>query len=483
MAKLSAVFLAAATLALVGLASVHAAPAARAASPLILPPDARKFINVSFGKTDLEWVFPGPARRPTAPINNRKVVFPGQRRPPTTPKAPATPPSAAPAPAPRNGKLVVFKQVIDVTQVQPGAKHIVWSRLHFDAGKTKLRANPAAAKGFGENLPGDILRLTSLADEGVQYLNAETIKQWNFRSAVFNGGKVKVELLADPAAAASEKPSIVVSQLEVNTESGYGSDKTQLPPPASLCTAADTRKASSDQRTVRMFSVGCTAWTITDKRGCHVTAGHCFKGKVLEDQIIEINVPQSAVVMYEGQKTSIKRHPHPKSQFAVDPASVQFNLTDLYIGEQAEDWAYFGTFPNPNTGMTHRETIGNKAYTLATVNPASGDLAPNQVKIGDTARIYGYGFVSDEARKHLSSVQQQADGKIVSFPNRFHVRHRIDAMGGCSGSPVLVGDVAVAIHTNGGCYSGAAGTANTGSLVSMPGFQRAIKNPKGVCSA
>ncbi|KAI9184413.1 hypothetical protein H9P43_003470 [Blastocladiella emersonii ATCC 22665] len=525
MTKSSAVFLAAAVIALASITSsagVNAAPAANAASPLLIP-DARELINVSFGKTDIEWVFPGQsnARRPSANNNNNNsgnVVFPGQSGRRTTTAA-ATPKPTAPAngaiafpdddgnvvfpgqpsnppptkpiapinptPVTRNGHVVVFEQTIDIAQVQPGAKNIYWSRLHFDRSKTKLRENFIRVDfpGFGEDLPGDILRLTSLADGAVQYLNFESIEQWNFRSAVFNGGKVKVELLADPNTDPKEKPSIVVSQLETNTQTGFGSNKAQLPPPASLCTAADERKASSDVRSVRIFPVGCTAWTITDKAGCHVTAGHCFDGKVLEDQIIQMNVPQSAVITYAGQKTAILRHPHPKFQFAVDTKSVQFNLTALGLGEQAEDWAYFGTFPNPNTGMTHRETIGNKAYTLAAVDPATGDIAPNQVKVGSTVKIYGYGFVTAQARKQMSQVQQEDDGKVVSFPDRFHIRHRIDTEGGNSGSAIAIGDVAVGIHTNGGCTARSAASANTGSLVSMPAFQRAIKNPKGVCKA
>ncbi|KAI9159434.1 hypothetical protein H9P43_008774 [Blastocladiella emersonii ATCC 22665] len=385
---------------------------------------------------------------------------------------------AAPA-----GRAVVYEQVIDIAAVQPGAKNIFWSRLHFDASKTKLRAGAAGAKGFGENLPGDILRITSLADDGVQYLNAETLAQWKHRSAVFNGGKVKVELLADPAAPAGEKPSVVVSQLETNTQDGYDSNKVTLPPPASLCTAADERKASSDARSARIFPVGCTAWTITDKNGCHVTAGHCFDGTEVDDQIIQINVPQSAVITTAGQKTAILRHPHPKYQFAVDAESVQFNLTELSDGDKAEDWAYFGSFPNPNTGLTHRETVGGKAYTLAKVDESTCELVPGQVKVGDTATIYGYGFVTAAARKQMSQVQQVASGKVVDFPNKFHIRHRADTEGGNSGSSIEVGGVAVGIHTNGGCTTWSARSANTGSLVSMPAFQRAIKNPKGVCKA
>ncbi|KAI9184590.1 hypothetical protein H9P43_003648 [Blastocladiella emersonii ATCC 22665] len=422
--------------------------------------------------------------------NDGGIVFPGQppARPPTstTSAAPPTTPSGTPTPVTRNGHVVVFEQTIDVAQVQPGAKNIFWSRLHFDKAQTKLRENFIRVDfpGFGEDLPGDILRITSLADGAVQFLNFESIAQWNFRSAVFNGGKLKIELLADPNTDPKEKPSVIVSQLETNTQTGFGSNKAQLPPPASLCTAADERKASSDPRSTRIFPVGCSAWTITDKNGCHVTAGHCFQGKELEDQIIQVNVPQSAVITTAGQRTAILRHPHPKFQFAVDTKSVQFNLTPLSGGEAAEDWAYFGTFPNPNTGMTHRETIGNKAYTLAKVDAATGNLdAANAVKAGDAVKIYGYGFVTSQARKQMSQVQQEADGKVVSLPDRFHVRHRIDTEGGCSGAVISVGDVAVGIHTNGGCTARSGTSANTGSLVSMPAFQRAIASPKGVCAA
>ncbi|KAI9184211.1 hypothetical protein H9P43_003264 [Blastocladiella emersonii ATCC 22665] len=434
---------------LLGLVTVEAAPAATKAqiaarSPFELPKQYKATLPFSFGKEAI----------------------------PVTASASGT-------------RAVVYSQTVDFNTVDPTRQNVLWSRLNFDAAKTVLRKNPNAPKGFGENLPGDLLRITSLADNAVQYHNADTLAQWNFRSAFFNGAKVKVELLADPALPSATKPAVIVASVVVNTERGGTAEPVVLPPPTSQCNAVDTRKASSDNKQGRIFPVGCTGWVIDDKNGCQLTAGHCFDGVDATELVLQSNVPLTNVITVSGTKVGVPRHPAPQFQYAVDTASVQFKLQDLLSVDNAidaEDWAYFGTHPNPNTGLTFKAANNNKTYKLAKVD-ASGKIAAGQgVTAGATVSITGYGIVRDANRKQFHLAQQSATGKLVSFEDIYHFNHRADTEGGNSGSAGLVGDVAIGIHTNGGCSTSDRTSANFGSTVAMRGLRQALANPKGVCA-
>jgi hypothetical protein len=85
------------------------------------------------------------------------------------------------------GVQSVFARVIE-------SEGAAWVRLEFgdvELGNSVLGGN------------GATLRITSLRDGAVQYLDAVTIKQWSYTSAYFNGSAVLVELLAHPGTAPS----------------------------------------------------------------------------------------------------------------------------------------------------------------------------------------------------------------------------------------------------------------------------------------
>ncbi|KAJ3365161.1 hypothetical protein GGF31_008619 [Allomyces arbusculus] len=387
-------------------------------------------------------------------------------------------------------KKPVWSQTINLKQVDPTRKNVFWTRLTFDATQTKLRKPKKAptTAAWGADQPGDVIRITSVLDKAVQYLNADSLAQWSFQSAFFNGPAVTVELLADPAADATVKPAVIVTSVTTNDEDGFSADPINLPPPTTLCNAADLRKPATDLRSGRIFPVGCTGWTINDKNGCHTSAGHCFDGVDATQQVLQLSVPQSAVIVKDGVKVGIPRHPDPKYQFAVDASSVQYKLLselDVDNAVDAEDWSYFGTFRNPNTGLTQREAANNQSYTLAKVT--NGVIAPGQAAVGDVVTITGFGNVRDQARKNLRLTQQVATGSLASFPDKYHINHRVDTEGGNSGSAMVVKkngkEVAVGIHTNGGCDTTASTSANYGSSVNQRGYQAALAAPKGVCKA
>ncbi|ORZ40709.1 hypothetical protein BCR44DRAFT_1423641 [Catenaria anguillulae PL171] len=366
-----------------------------------------------------------------------------------------------PSDPPAQGRPVVWSQTIDIKALQPERKNIIWTRLRFSTTGTKLRipTEPRTTAGWGANLPGDIVKITNQADQSVQYFNAVTLKQWSFNSAFFNGGKLTLELLADPTLPADQTPSVVVTSVKINSDDSDNTDTISLPPPNSQCNANDERRPSSDTR-----------WTINDpsNSGCQLTAGHCFDDADLTEQVLQFNVPTNIVLRSKhGDRFPVARHPPADQQFAIDVDS---------------DWGYFGVHPNPNTGKRPREQFANQAFDLAPVDPATGLLKDGVVKVGDQATIRGFGAVYDEARMELSQVQQTHTGTVYKLADAYHVDHRADTEGGNSGSPIILANgQALGIHTNGGCRTTSSESANWGSTVAMRGLQTALAAPKGVC--
>ncbi|ORZ36519.1 hypothetical protein BCR44DRAFT_119363 [Catenaria anguillulae PL171] len=390
---------------------------------------------------------------------------------------------------------VVWSQTLDIDQLRPGRKNVVWSRIRFSSNKTSLRmpASKPSKAGWGENLAGDVVKITSLLDNSVQFHNAETLKQWSYNSAFFNGAKIKIELLADPSIK-SGKPSLVIENFRVNGEEGSQPDDLPIPPrQRSLCNRGDLRQPSSDPRLGRVWPVACTGWTINDTNGCLLTAGHCFDGHDAGEQVLQFNVPASTIFWRKDNQTDLDipvanvRHPHADSQFAIDVESVQHKLIALggvnFVDD--EDWAYFGTHRNPNTGLTAREYTKGQVFTLAQVDKTTGKLPVGLIKKGDMARVTGFGYVRFAApeRFNLTYTQQTHVGPIHELIDDYHMSHRVDSEPGNSGSPIILEStgVAVGVHTNGGCQTHFRGSSNWGATMAMRGLQQALASPKGVC--
>jgi hypothetical protein len=96
---------------------------------------------------------------------------------------------------------------------------------------------------------------------------------------------------------------------------------------------------------------------------------------------------------------------------------------------------------------------------------------------GNTIRITGYGADSGES----DNIQQTHAGPFV-LDSGTTLGYQADTQGGNSGSPVIwdEADVAIGIHTHGGCSSG----SNKGTdLAGHVAFQAALAAPKGICAA
>jgi len=290
---------------------------------------------------------------------------------------------------------------------------------------------------------GAVLRITSLYDAAVQELNAVHVGQWRNTSAYFNGDEVLVEVLAQPGSG----PSRVVLEAVTVDLSGL---------PESICGPTDDRVLSSDNRAGRLVPVGCTGWVINDCNACMLTAGHCSGTNL---QVLQFNVPLST-------STGTIQNPPPADQYAIDMSNVQTN------GGQGvgNDWAYFGVFPNSNTGLTPFQAYGGR-YTL---------VIPPPLNTADPIRVTGFGTRSSPAS--WSQVQETHVGAWVTNSGNT-LQYTPDTTGGNSGSPVIhepTGN-AIGIHTHGGCT--ATGGANAGTNANHPGLQAALSVPTGVCAA
>ncbi|KAL7749539.1 hypothetical protein RI367_005094 [Sorochytrium milnesiophthora] len=365
-------------------------------------------------------------------------------------------PATVPAPPAAGKRRVLWSRDIDFNSTA-----IRWTRLVFGPA-TFL--NGGKGDGNGLTTDGDVIRVTSKLDKAEQYLDSVSIQHWSSSSAYFNGDRLSVELLSSrPNVNKDKKPSKVELTIAYTNTVEQG---IPIPPPKSLCNAKDTRKPSSDLRAGRLWPIGCTGWAIDDAGSCFLTAGHCYDGQdsTWNQYVLQYNLPPS----FDSNGDTVPTHPAPKDQYPVDVASIQHNLTTT-------DWAYFGVWPNSNTGKTPSQANHGVKFRLAPVS-----VKP---KVGSNLRITGNGL--DEADVPLSLTQQTATGRLVNYgkdgPTR--VAYRIDTEGGNSGSPVqdIASGYAIAIHTNGGCDPSDPNSSNFGTLVSDAEVRRAIANPQGVC--
>ena len=300
---------------------------------------------------------------------------------------------------------------------------------------------------FGQTLlpEGCLIRMTSMEDGAVQHHRRRTLAQWRNGSAWFNGTTVLVELIAEPGAGPARLDIAHARFLQ------------QLGGERTICGPNDDRTLSNDPRTGRVFPIGCTGWIIDDPNHCFLSAGHCTDDPG-DAEIMQFNVPLS-------DPNGDWNHPGPEDQYAVDPISLQSEITQL-----GNDWAYYGCFPNTETDLTPYEAQG-ACFNLADVVPAVD---------GRDITITGYGTVSSPVDGTWNLAQKTHTGPYAAKDGTA-IGYTTDTTGGNSGSAVLDEQtgLAIGIHTNGGCGSG--GGNNWGCSIENAGLQNALANPKGVC--
>ncbi len=322
---------------------------------------------------------------------------------------------------------VVFSSLV----TEPSAH---WLRLDFGA---------VQLSGDLEQGSGSFLRITSQLDGAYQYLDAETIQDWQHTSAYLNGDTVLVELIAYPGTGDNRIEILGATAGEPATWS-----------PATICGPTDDRKPSKDPRACRVMPIGCSAW-MHDRGGINKgfgSAGHC---SISASQIMQFNVPLST-----GGGTPVA--PPPKDQYTVDATSITF-----VNGGIGNDYAVFGCKPNSTTGLTAFQAQG-AFYTVAEAVPS----------LGVPIRITGYGTTSSPISPTWNQAQKtHAAGTLNGNGNG--LQYNTDTTGGNSGSPVLNDTTAevIGVHTHAGCN--ATGGNNQGTNRAVTGFNNALNNPKG----
>jgi hypothetical protein len=361
------------------------------------------------------------------------------------------PPQSQPQVTDSEGLVVYYETIVS----SPGA---TWMKLEFsDAYLGYRRGN------------GPFLRITSLFDGAVQYLDKVTIQEWYYTTAYFNGDAVKVEIVGPTHIQTRARVAIKGALVgEKVVEDDFSTE--------SICDGEDKREYCTEEKAARYLgSGGCSGGVLNDVHGCFSTAGHCGTNSQ-GSGTMQFNVPLSST-------SGSINHPPPADQFSVDRNSVQ-----MVNGGTGNDWGYLGTFLNSNTDLSAREHVGNYTYRLASQSPPTS----NTIAI----HIAGHGVCENQYRDNAcTSMTYSQVNKNHTHVGEYTlsgttVRYRADTTGGNSGSLV---DVVynynqgpsqwihemIGIHTHGGCS--VTGGQNAGTALQNNGWTNARNNPDGVC--
>ncbi len=302
---------------------------------------------------------------------------------------------------------VVFDKVLK-------ADKVLWIRLYFE----------------NCHLPkGSRIRMTSLADKAVQFHDGRSILDYGESSCYFNGGQVRVELLAGPRTRANRVRVVHAVVEPADAVAG----------PTTICGTKDDRTFNTDPRVGRL-SNGCSGWLINKRTA--VTAGHCQSSTGYT--ILSFNVPKST-------SSGSKRQSHPNDQYPNVPNSIQ-----RLSGGVGRDYAVMLLSQNSNTKKYPGEAQ-KQWFQLGTVPTSTAT---------QNIRITGYGTTSP--RNELNGAQKTHVGPMYQITSTY-LRYRTDTTGGNSGSPVIQENTgqAIGVHTHGGCRSSGTTNANYGTSISV----------------
>jgi len=325
----------------------------------------------------------------------------------------------------------------------------------FEDGTYEVITNSFAsvAKGawvqlqFGEVNLGDnsYITITSAHDKDFQFLNKESIIDWQNHSAFFKGDRVKVELHVAPNDAGVQLN--VAKMIVGDFVGGVAIDLTR-----SQCGPSDDRLTLSRKADGRMMPLGCTGWIAAT--GFYLTAGHCLDGGAASIVTFEFDVPPS---LCDGttQPAAVN------DQYPIIFGSVTWkNSAGL-----GNDWGMFNCSANSNTGLLPRE--GRRAYYHLSKD--------HTVVSASDIRIIGYG--SDDVPVGCGPGNRNSDSQTLQWHglsssnlgesgtgNTIWWEYTVDTEGGNSGSAISLwnGEMhAIGIHTNAGCNPPASGNNGT----------------------
>jgi V8-like Glu-specific endopeptidase len=290
------------------------------------------------------------------------------------------------------------------------------------------------------NLGYSTLQIQDLDSGELQTFTQPQLEAWEGRTAMFNSKR----LLISVERASNERQSVYyelegIVAGEATTKSRFnlniGGVGTET-----IC-GVDNRVASTDVRVGRMVPVGCSAWIVGNN--LFLTAGHCVASGATT---LQFRVPASQV---NGRLVN----PGPRDQYAI----VQSSIVSRNAGI-GNDWALFRVAANTQTGLLPRQAQGQQ-FSLS-----NNRTFPN-------VRVTGFGTDTGTTNQ----TNQTHAGLFRAFSGT-SATYAVDTTGGNSGSPVFstTSNVAVGIHTNGGCTAN--GGANSGTTFRNTTLWNAIRN-------
>lgn len=313
------------------------------------------------------------------------------------------------------------------------------------------------------------ITLRSLLDGAVQRHNAATLKEWGLQSAVFNGDAVELTLYT-----AVGDTGVFVDVTQAIVGEFFGND--DLKTIKTLC-GSDSRVASTDARVGRLFFYGCTAWITAN--ASFITAGHCCdfdpddSGPMVPDGVadisgvVEFNIPQSTP---SGTPVAAA----PEDQYPITGAYTAWQFPGEGVGPLGDDWCVFAVGANANTGLMPA-LAQNAFFRLSRATPADGA----------TIRITGCGrdntppgTTGNRNSNHgtLQTATGPYQGEGSSGSAWWH-SYQTDTEPANSGSPVIreSNNLAIGVHTNGGCQSDGSG-ANSGTSFERDEFEQFVND-------
>jgi V8-like Glu-specific endopeptidase len=285
------------------------------------------------------------------------------------------------------------------------------------------------------NLGWSTLRIRDLDTGELQTFTQAQLEAWEGRTAMFNSSRLRISV--DRAQNERQRVFYQLDQIRV----GDRNDTDIVIGPQSIC-GTDNRVASTERRVGRIVPVGCTAWIVGNN--LFLTAGHCVAGG--RATTLQFNVPAS-------QPSGALVNPGIRDQYSVVQSSIVSSNAGI-----GSDWALFRVAANTTSGLLPRQAQGSQ-FSL------SNNRTPTN------ARITGFGTDTGVTNQ----TNQIHTGPFGAFSGT-RATYSVDTTGGNSGSPVAssASDVAIAIHTNGGCTAN--GGANSGTSFRNTTLWNAIRN-------
>lgn len=334
---------------------------------------------------------------------------------------------------PKESQLKVLTEV-----TQPGSSFL---RLYFK----------------GTQLGETSYLLLEAPDGARQELRAADLQNWNFSSAYFNGGAVKVSLFA----AVGEKNTVRVSELKVTDEQAERARNARQAaggsgnsPRTVASTAADILETYPYAKAVGRFTDGSqsfgTGWIAPN--GAIVTSYQMYDNY----DVIEFNVPPSVGITVS--------HPSPQDQYPLlvrtPPHESTLYFKDVSISFfPATGWMLFDPQPN-GTGLRPGER--QQEYFRIATNPRNSTI--NEQGDGNMhVDIFHYGVTSSDylqgsttyltlrlSQTHL--LPQNDNLKISNGDRDRFVLYQLPSWGGSDGgAPITFAgtNVAIGVHNFG----------------------------------